>query len=104
MTSDNKERASAEVTARVGNLGLELGRFVGQLLNGAGNLFRRRPSLSCKRLNFAGHNRKSPTVVTRSCRFDRRVQCEQIGLARHFLDLIETVRGNRRPAGYFTLS
>ena len=37
MTSGNKERASAEVTARVGNLGLYLGCFVGRLMdvNGA---------------------------------------------------------------------
>ena len=33
MTSDDKERASAEVTARVGNLGLDLGCFVGRLMN-----------------------------------------------------------------------
>ena len=33
MTFDIKERASAEVTARVGNLGLDLGCFVGRLMN-----------------------------------------------------------------------
>ena len=33
MTFDIKERASAEVTARVGNLDLDLGCFVGRLMN-----------------------------------------------------------------------
>ena len=87
MTSEYKERASAEVTARVGNLGLDLGCFSWSAHERErySNVFSRRAGLSCKRLNFAGYDRKFLTVVTHLCCFNRRVQCEQIGLARHFL-------------------
>ena len=70
------------------NFGLKLGRFISELLNRSRKFFRRCRCLSGPRFNLARHNRGTFTVVAGARRFDRRVQCQKIGLAGDFFYLL----------------